>query len=384
MKLLRLWLLVVSALLVAGLVLSGCGEKIAIPEAQGLFSGSPYAYDDAFEDPNGPLQLTVANKILLVLTQNSLTKRDQNYGLIDSVGGLADSRALCVDQLEQIVFVFEHGSQQVSWYSASNLEVLGSTSVPAVQDANGMATNSVGIDQFPGARTFLYLSDPDSLVVHRYAFYETSGLHPHGILTRSDGDAARFVHEPAGMATDIQDSLLVCDMDTTRNWVIRFVSEPDTTDTTADPDDQDPLRGRAALFDNNSGCVPHPAADFVLGNASECGESGWEGGTSSNPAEFHTPTGLAVDGSGQIFVADTGNNRIQVFNANGDYVMLFGNPDTTPLPVSLGVIDYATGPGNYNYAAYVYVIMKDSNTVLKYISNEQSNYLNIPPDPPPE
>ena len=43
---------------------------------------------------------------------------------------------------------------------------------------------------------------------------------------------------PAGLATDAEDSLLVCDADTNRNWVIRFDSTPDELDVTPDPDDE--------------------------------------------------------------------------------------------------------------------------------------------------
>lgn len=380
MNLVRLWLVAVLFFLAAGLALSGCGEKIAIPEPQGLYSGSAYRPPEEFSDPDGPLQLTIANNTLLVLTPGALTKRDQNYGYVSSFEGLDNPRSLCVNESQDIVFVFQQGGNQVSWFSTNDLTPMGSSDVPAVQDAIAMATSSVGIEQVPGADTYLYLSDPDSLVIHRYAFDEINGLQPHGILARSGGDAARFVHQPAGLARDSQDSLLVCDADTNRNWVIRFNSYPDSTDTAPD-DGPDPLRGRASLWADNSGCVPHPAADYVLGNASDCGETGWVGGTSSEAGEFNTPSALAIDGSGRVFVADTGNSRIQVFDWTGEYALLFGNPNDSPLPVSLGVVDIVKDPANnvYNYAAYVYVILEGADTVLKFTSNDQANDEGLPP-----
>lgn len=381
MKLVRLWLIAMITLSLVGIILSGCGEKIAIPEPVGLYSGSPYRIIDTFEDPEGPVQLTIANNTLLVLTPAALTKRDQNYGEIGVVEGLDDARALCVDELEDLVFVYEGGSGTVSWFNTTDLALVGSTVLDAVQDVSSMVTSSVGVEQFPGAESYLYLADPDSAVVHRYAFDPVGGLNPHGILCRANGDAARFVHEPAGLALDSQDSLLVCDMDTNRNWVIRFNSTPDITDTSENPEDQDPLRGRAALWPVNSGCLPAPAADFVLGNATECGETGWVGGTSTEQAEFNQPQAMAVDGSGRIFVADTGNSRVQVFAATGEYVLLFGNPDVTPQPISLGLIDVISDPANniVNYGAYVFVLPANANTVLKYISNEQANDEGLPP-----
>jgi DNA-binding beta-propeller fold protein YncE len=36
-----------------------------------------------------------------------------------------------------------------------------------------------------------------------------------------------------------------------------------------------------------------------------------QGSTGSRPGQFRHPTGIAVDGQGNVYVADTGNNRVQ-------------------------------------------------------------------------
>jgi DNA-binding beta-propeller fold protein YncE len=41
-------------------------------------------------------------------------------------------------------------------------------------------------------------------------------------------------------------------------------------------------------------------------------------------AEFSSPEGIAVDQAGNVYVTDTGNNRIQVFSSNGTFVSEFG------------------------------------------------------------
>jgi DNA-binding beta-propeller fold protein YncE len=38
----------------------------------------------------------------------------------------------------------------------------------------------------------------------------------------------------------------------------------------------------------------------------------------SGPGQFHEPTGIAVDRHGNVYVADTGNNRIQKLIGSGD------------------------------------------------------------------
>ncbi len=47
----------------------------------------------------------------------------------------------------------------------------------------------------------------------------------------------------------------------------------------------------------------------------------------SGPSEFDSPEGIAVDRRGYILIADTGNNRVQKFRRNGDYVMEWDGTD---------------------------------------------------------
>ena len=42
--------------------------------------------------------------------------------------------------------------------------------------------------------------------------------------------------------------------------------------------------------------------------------------------QFYCPEGVAVDSSGNVYVADSGNNRIQKFNSNGGYLTQWGSP----------------------------------------------------------
>ena len=373
---------VLAGVLMAG-VMGGCGEKITIPEPSGLFSVSAYILDDSYPDQD-PLQVAQAQGSIFVLTADSLTKRDQEYGRIAAAGDLAGPRAMCVDGSGELVFVYEQAVGEISWYATADLAYLGSSAVPGVQGGVAMATNPVGIEEEPGARTFLYVSDPVAGVIHRFAFDDFNGLSAYGILARSDGDAARFVHVPAGMATDSEDSLLVCDADSSRNWVIRFVSEPDLEDTTPETGDQDPWRGHAALFHDPT-CVPPAAADFVLGDAAACGQSDWVGGPSNAVGAFTAPQDVVVDGSGRIFVADTGNNRVQVFQPDGLFELAFGDEENTPGPVSLAVVDVRIGSGaeDVDYAAYVYMVLPGSGEVRKFISSEHYIFLNQEPPPPP-
>jgi hypothetical protein len=47
------------------------------------------------------------------------------------------------------------------------------------------------------------------------------------------------------------------------------------------------------------------------------------GDRGASPGQFHTPHSIAVDASGQVYVADRGNRRIQVFDGDGKFLRQF-------------------------------------------------------------
>jgi hypothetical protein len=48
------------------------------------------------------------------------------------------------------------------------------------------------------------------------------------------------------------------------------------------------------------------------------------GGFGSGPGQFNLPERVAVDGAGRIIVSDTGNDRVQIFDAGGSWLKTFG------------------------------------------------------------
>ena len=53
--------------------------------------------------------------------------------------------------------------------------------------------------------------------------------------------------------------------------------------------------------------------------------------------QFDRPEGIAVDGNGDVYVADTWNHRIQKFTADGTYLTQWGRG--------------GSGEGQFNYPA---------------------------------
>ena len=57
----------------------------------------------------------------------------------------------------------------------------------------------------------------------------------------------------------------------------------------------------------------------------------WTTATPNNPSDvFYGPRGIAVDANGHVYVADTGNKRIIVFDADGNYLTQFGSAGLDP------------------------------------------------------
>lgn len=54
------------------------------------------------------------------------------------------------------------------------------------------------------------------------------------------------------------------------------------------------------------------------------------GGPGAGPGEFAEPRGLATDARGSLYVADTKNNRVQVFDGGGQFVRQFGTKGAGP------------------------------------------------------
>ena len=83
------------------------------------------------------------------------------------------------------------------------------------------------------------------------------------------------------------------------------------------------------------------------------------GATGAGNGQFSNPTGVAVDGSDNIYVADSSNNRIQKFDANGNFLWTVGAFGTgnAQFQHPIGVVVDGSG--------YVYVADTNNNRIQK-------------------
>jgi DNA-binding beta-propeller fold protein YncE len=89
----------------------------------------------------------------------------------------------------------------------------------------------------------------------------------------------------------------------------------------------DPVRNRLYAADAKEGRI----AVFDLGSFKLIGYYGTPSkGGRSDPGTLNAPTNVAVDRKGMVYVADTWNFRIQIFDANGKFVRTFGAQGDRP------------------------------------------------------
>jgi DNA-binding beta-propeller fold protein YncE len=71
------------------------------------------------------------------------------------------------------------------------------------------------------------------------------------------------------------------------------------------------------------------------------------GDSGSGEGDFNDPFGIAIDEDGFLYVTDTGNTRVQIFNQNGDFEDEFGesgdNNDDFLEPLGIGVNENSDG-----------------------------------------
>src|SRR5436853_130178 len=69
------------------------------------------------------------------------------------------------------------------------------------------------------------------------------------------------------------------------------------------------------------------AAAVPAAQAAYAPAGGW-GTLGSGPGQFNQPKGLAVDGAGVVYVADSLNNRIVKFDSSGNFLTQWGSLGT--------------------------------------------------------
>lgn len=303
-----------ALLLLGSLGIAACGEKITIPEAVGIAVTSDYVEQQAWSLTD-PVDVLEVNGRILVLEQSpgTLTKYSTSQKVLNEIPGFVHPTAMAVDATLRRLLVTEDdglGHPAVSIFESNDLNPLGRV------DLSGLVRSAQGV---AGNGEFVFVSDPDSGVVHRLRWADASEgwLVPEGVVCTDNGsqESPQFAFDPQGLGVGEDGLLLICDADTTRNWVLHFDPTAPAADSLG--------TGRAVEF-RSIACPTPPVQAFVLGDAPECGEV-FQPGTSTQPGGFGAPLGLTIDSDGRIYVADSLNGRVQRFATDGTFDLVLGD-----------------------------------------------------------
>jgi DNA-binding beta-propeller fold protein YncE len=147
-----------------------------------------------------------------------------------------------------------------------------------------------------------------------------------------NGTHARF-KTIIGLAIDDGDRLFVSDSDANRILVFdpQFRAEFSITEGLGDPG------GLAIDNENRWLYVADAALDQVLVYDVDPPfkllrriGTGGKKHTLTNPGDFSKPSNVAVDKDGNLYVTDTLNNRVQIFDADGSFIRAFGKHGDGP------------------------------------------------------
>jgi len=247
----------------------------------------------------------------------------------------------------------------------------GSPGSSAYVDGTGSAARFVspappGVD----VNGNIYLMDDDTLRMVTPAGVVTTLAGSPGMFGSADGTggAARFFN-PGGVAVDQSGNIYVAD---NVNYEIRkvtpagvvttlagsagFTGSADGTGTAARFDFPQGLtvdgNGNVYVSDSYNHTIRKiTPAGVVTTLAGSPGNSGSADGTGS-AARFNQPTGIAVDASGNLYVADYNNHTIRKITPGGTVTTLAGSP---------GISAYVDGTGSAARFSYPFGVAVDSS-----------------------
>lgn len=260
---------------------------------------------------------------------------------------------------------------------------------------NADGTNSTARFYYPSGLTAdsagnLYVADTDNSIIRKIttagAVTTLAGSVEHSGSADADGSAARF-NSPNGAAVDGAGNVFVAD---TLNHTIRKITPGGLVTTLAGKP------GQAGSADGTNGMArfnqPYAVAFDGTGNlyvadtlnqtirkvtsngavttlAGSAGQSGNADGT-NGAARFAAPTGVAVDGAGNLYVADFSSSTLRKVTSDGVVTTLAGSAGQSGIADGTNNTARFNGPYGVSVdgAGNIYVTDSFSHTIRKVTS----------------
>jgi len=264
-------------------------------------------------------------------------------------------------------------------YSLTFSDVTNSSSCPFVVTRHWLVSDTCGNSNFCSQTVTVVYRTP-------YTFSTLAGSAGQSGTNDGTGSAARFLY-PKGVAVDAAGNVYVADTD---NHTVRRISSSGAVTTFAGSPGvlgSDDGTGSAARFYYPNGMAVDSAGNVYVADtvnhtirkitsgglvttlAGSPGVSGSDTGTGS-AARFNYPNGVAVDGAGNVYVADTVNHTVRKITSGGVVTTLAGSPGVSGSDNGTGSDARFTYPNDVasDAAGNVYVADTDNHTIRKISS----------------
>lgn len=204
-------------------------------------------------------------------------------------------------------------------------------------------------------------------------------------IADGNGANARF-NDPSGICVASDGSLGVCD---NANGTLRRIAIDGTVTTLAGSTGSRGNvdgNGSAATFSSPTSVCRDAAGNFYLSDslndtirmitsdgavstlAGSSGIAGTADGVGAN-ARFNHPTGIAIDGTGNVYVADTTNNTVRKITSNGEVSTIAGLPGVSGSQDGAGSDALFNSPSGLAADNYGNVYVADTgNSVIRKIA----------------
>jgi streptogramin lyase len=356
---------------------------------------------------NGPTGVAIdgAGNLLVADTGNSEIRLVSPTGIVSTIAGLPGNRGLADGtgsgaQLNQPEGIALDGSGVAYVADTYNNAVRKVTLNGIVTTLAGTASSRGSADGTGAAARFnsprgtatdaagnVYVADVVNDTIRKVTpagvVTTVAGLPGTTGTTDGTGSAARFT-SPSGVAVDGSGHLWVVD---TGNELIRMVSPAGVVTTVAGvsgPAGSTDGTGTGALFSSPLGIATDSAGNAYVSDTGNntirkvtpagvvttlAGQAGSAGTTDAGgtAALFSGPTAVAVDGSGNVYVADTGNDTIRKITSSGLVSTLAGMAGTRGSADGTGTAAQFDNPNGLTLdgAGNVYVADTSNDTIRK-------------------
>ncbi|MGA3040069.1 MAG: hypothetical protein ABSF54_04675 [Bryobacteraceae bacterium] len=142
--------------------------------------------------------------------------------------------------------------------------------------------------------------------------------------------------------------------------------------------------GNLYIADTENQRIQMLAPGGAISSIAGTGSSGFSGdGGAATSAELNYPSAVAVDAGGNVYIADTGNNRVRVVTTNGNIATIAGTGDASYNGDNGAALDIALdNPGGVAVDGQGEVWIADTgNNRVRLLSASQA--VVTPPPPPP-